>query len=50
MTEADVIANSDEIGTHRRLANAEIEIDLVDTLERHRETGKLRRFIPLKPA
>ena len=29
------------------LANAEIEIDLVDTLERHKETGKLRRFIPL---
>jgi phenylacetate-coenzyme A ligase PaaK-like adenylate-forming protein len=29
------------------LPNAEIEIDLVDTLERHKETGKLRRFIPL---
>jgi hypothetical protein len=29
------------------LANADIEIDLVDTLERHKETGKLRRFIPL---
>jgi hypothetical protein len=29
------------------LANAEIELDLVDTLERHQETGKLRRFIPL---
>jgi phenylacetate-coenzyme A ligase PaaK-like adenylate-forming protein len=29
------------------LADAEIEIDLVDTLERHKETGKLRRFIPL---
>jgi phenylacetate-CoA ligase len=29
------------------LANAEIEIDLVSTLERHKETGKLRRFIPL---
>jgi phenylacetate-coenzyme A ligase PaaK-like adenylate-forming protein len=30
------------------LPNAEIEIDLVDTLERHKETGKLRRFIPLQ--
>ena len=29
------------------LADAEIEIDIVDTLERHKETGKLRRFIPL---
>ncbi len=29
------------------LANAEINIDLVPTLERHKETGKLRRFIPL---
>jgi phenylacetate-coenzyme A ligase PaaK-like adenylate-forming protein len=29
------------------LANAEIEIELVDSLERHKETGKLRRFIPL---
>jgi phenylacetate-coenzyme A ligase PaaK-like adenylate-forming protein len=30
------------------LPGADIEIDLVDTLERHKETGKLRRFIPLK--
>ena len=29
------------------LANAEIEIDLVSTLERQKETGKLRRFIQL---
>jgi phenylacetate-coenzyme A ligase PaaK-like adenylate-forming protein len=29
------------------LADAEIEIDLVGALERHKETGKLRRFIPL---
>ena len=29
------------------LADAEIEIDIVDTLERNKETGKLRRFIPL---
>jgi phenylacetate-coenzyme A ligase PaaK-like adenylate-forming protein len=30
------------------LPNAEIEVALVDALERHKETGKLRRFIPLK--
>ncbi|HUW74836.1 MAG TPA: hypothetical protein VMW05_12590 [Methyloceanibacter sp.] len=30
------------------LQNAQIEIDLVDHLERHKETGKLRRFVPLK--
>ena len=29
------------------LADAAIEIDIVDTLERNKETGKLRRFIPL---
>ena len=29
------------------LANADIDIDLVDALERHKATGKLRRFIPL---
>ncbi len=29
------------------LPNAQIEIDLVDSLERHKETGKLKRFIPL---
>ena len=29
------------------LADASIEIDIVDTLERNKETGKLRRFIPL---
>jgi phenylacetate-coenzyme A ligase PaaK-like adenylate-forming protein len=28
------------------LANAEIAINLVSSLERHKETGKLRRFIP----
>lgn len=32
------------------LANAEIDIQCVDELERHKETGKLRRFIPLKQA
>jgi hypothetical protein len=31
------------------LPNAQIEIDLVDTLQRHKQTGKLKRFIPLKP-
>lgn len=31
------------------LPNAEIEIDMVDSLERHKETGKLRRFVPLAP-
>ncbi len=30
------------------LTHAEIEIKVVDTLERHKETGKLRRFIPLR--
>jgi hypothetical protein len=25
-----------------------IEIDLVDRLKRHKETGKLKRFIPMK--
>jgi phenylacetate-CoA ligase len=30
------------------LPKAEIEINLVDSLERHKETGKLRRFIPLE--
>ena len=30
------------------LHNAQIEINLVDSLERHKETGKLKRFIPLK--
>lgn len=30
------------------LAEPRIEINLVDSLERHRETGKLRRFVPLK--
>jgi phenylacetate-coenzyme A ligase PaaK-like adenylate-forming protein len=29
------------------LANADIDIECVDELERHNETGKLRRFIPL---
>lgn len=29
------------------LADAEIEIDVVDALERNAETGKLKRFIPL---
>jgi phenylacetate-coenzyme A ligase PaaK-like adenylate-forming protein len=31
------------------LHDAQVEIDLVDSLERHKETGKLKRFIPLKP-
>jgi hypothetical protein len=30
------------------LAHAQIDIELVDTLERHKETGKLKRFIPLQ--
>ena len=29
------------------LHDAQIEIDLVDSLKRHKETGKLKRFIPL---
>jgi phenylacetate-CoA ligase len=29
------------------LANAEIDIKIVSALERHKETGKLKRFIPL---
>jgi len=29
------------------LPNAQIEINLGDSLERHKETGKLKRFIPL---
>jgi hypothetical protein len=29
------------------LHNANVEINVVDTLERHKETGKLKRFIPL---
>jgi phenylacetate-coenzyme A ligase PaaK-like adenylate-forming protein len=30
------------------LHNAQIGINLLDSLERHKETGKLKRFIPLK--
>lgn len=30
------------------LPDAEIEISLVDALQRHKETGKLKRFIPLE--
>ncbi|MGB6769144.1 MAG: hypothetical protein WBE50_13830 [Methyloceanibacter sp.] len=30
------------------LLNAQVEINLVDRLDRHKETGKLKRFIPLK--
>ena len=29
------------------LPNSQIEIDLVDSLKRHKETGKLKRFIPM---
>jgi phenylacetate-coenzyme A ligase PaaK-like adenylate-forming protein len=29
------------------LPNAQIEIDLVESLKRHKETGKLKRFIPM---
>jgi phenylacetate-coenzyme A ligase PaaK-like adenylate-forming protein len=29
------------------LPSAQIEIDLVDSLKRHKETGKLKRFIPM---
>ncbi len=31
------------------LPNAQIDIALVDSLNRHKETGKLKRFIPLPP-
>jgi phenylacetate-coenzyme A ligase PaaK-like adenylate-forming protein len=31
------------------LRGAQIEINLIDGLERHKETGKLKRFIPLHP-
>jgi phenylacetate-CoA ligase len=31
------------------LRDAQIEINLVDSLERHKETGKLKRFVPLTP-
>jgi phenylacetate-coenzyme A ligase PaaK-like adenylate-forming protein len=31
------------------LRDAQIEIDLVESLERHKETGKLKRFVPLEP-
>lgn len=31
------------------LPDADITIDLVDTLQRHKETGKLKRFVPLTP-
>jgi phenylacetate-coenzyme A ligase PaaK-like adenylate-forming protein len=31
------------------LRGAQIEINLVPSLERHKETGMLKRFIPLKP-
>ena len=30
------------------LLNSQVEINLVDRLDRHKETGKLKRFIPLK--
>jgi phenylacetate-coenzyme A ligase PaaK-like adenylate-forming protein len=46
----DVAALKDELTqglAKAGLPNAEIEIDLVDSLERHKETGKLRWFIPL---
>jgi phenylacetate-coenzyme A ligase PaaK-like adenylate-forming protein len=31
------------------LHDVQIEINLVDSLERHKETGKLKRFVPLTP-
>jgi phenylacetate-coenzyme A ligase PaaK-like adenylate-forming protein len=31
------------------LHDAQIEINRVDSLERHKETGKLKRFVPLNP-
>src|SRR4029453_7296831 len=31
------------------LNDAQIEINLVDSLERHKETGKLKRFVQLNP-
>ena len=34
--------------TKSGLPSAQIEIDLVDRLKRHKETGKLKRFIPMK--
>jgi phenylacetate-coenzyme A ligase PaaK-like adenylate-forming protein len=48
----DVVALRQEIVAELAksgLSNAQIEIDSVDSLERHKETGKLKRFIPLKP-
>jgi hypothetical protein len=30
------------------LLNSQVESNLVDRLDRHKETGKLKRFIPLK--
>jgi phenylacetate-CoA ligase len=40
----EIVAGLAKSGLH----NAQIEINLVDSLERHKETGKLKRFIPLK--
>ena len=40
-----IVAGLEAAGLH----GAQVEIDLVDSLERHKETGKLKRFIPLKP-
>jgi phenylacetate-coenzyme A ligase PaaK-like adenylate-forming protein len=31
------------------LRDPQVEIEVVDSLERHKETGKLKRFVPLKP-
>ena len=41
---ADVVEALESHG----LANPEITIALVDALERHKETGKMKRFIPLR--
>jgi phenylacetate-coenzyme A ligase PaaK-like adenylate-forming protein len=40
----EVVAGLAKSGLH----DAQIEINLVGSLERHKETGKLKRFIPLK--
>jgi phenylacetate-coenzyme A ligase PaaK-like adenylate-forming protein len=40
----EVVADLAKSGLH----NAQIEINLVGSLERHKETGKLKRFIPLE--
>ena len=40
----DIVTEVEKAG----LKNPEIEISIVDMLQRHSETGKLKRFVPLK--